>query len=117
MAKNTSAVTTLDDEPSTELAAAAKPSNELPVTDHGGNFSGKRLRLTIQSGEGVVGRQAVFVGVNTVGFNIPRDTPVIVPEEVVQQLKNCVQVVYEPDEKGVQREREVSRFSITVEPV
>lgn len=108
-------VTTIDDEPATD--APAKKSKVLAVPDHGDNFSGKRLRLTIQSGEGAVGRQAVYVGVNGVGFNIPRDTPVDVPEEVVQQLKNCVQTVYESDEKGGTREREVSRFSMTIDLV
>jgi hypothetical protein len=113
-AKDKSTSTSIDDVIDTPEAPAAAA---LAVTDHGDNFSGEKIELTIHSDAGDAGRQAVFVGINGVGFNIPRDTPVAVPVEVVTQLENCMQTVYEGIEGGGTREREVKRFSTTVRQI
>lgn len=109
--KDKTTITSIDD----VVETIDQPKVEtLAITDHGDHFSGERMELTIHSDQGEAGRQAVFVGINGVGFNIPRDTPVDVPIEVIQQLDNAVQVVYEGIEGGGTREREVKRFSTTV---
>lgn len=112
--KDKSTVTSIDDPveiPDTPNAEA------LAITDHGDNFSGDKVELTIHSDTGEAGRQAVFVGINGVGFNIPRDTAVAVPVEIVTQLDNAMQTIYEGIEGGGTREREVKRFSTTVRPI
>lgn len=115
MAKDTTTkATSIDDEPAQDDVVQAQ---EVAVTDHGDNFCGEYVQLTINSGEGTAGRQAVFVGINGYGLNIPRDTPVKVPVEVVQQLDNCMMTIYESVEGGGVKPREVNRFSTTVRPL
>ncbi|MET3135214.1 hypothetical protein AAKU55_005522 [Oxalobacteraceae bacterium GrIS 1.11] len=112
VSKDTS-VTTIDDEPSPLIEQAAKP---LAVTDHGDNFAGRYFDVTIHNSEGEVGRQAVFLGINGHGLNIPRGKPVRVPAEVVEILENAMQIIYEPLPGGGTIEREVLRFPFIARP-
>lgn len=112
--KDKTSVTSIDDPVEIHDTPIA---DTLAITDHGDNFSGDKVELTIHSDTGEAGRQAVFVGINGVGFNIPRDIPNVVPMEVVTQLENCMQTIYEGIEGGGTREREVKRFSTTVRQI
>lgn len=112
--KNESQITSIDDEPTIIDEPTAAP---IKITDHGDNFTGDKVELTIHSGEGAAGRQAVFIGINGHGLNVPRDIAVVVAQEVVDQLDNCTMTVYEALAGGVMAEREVKRFSTTVRPI
>lgn len=109
MAKDSS-VTTIDDAP--EVVIKKKP-DMIAVADNGDNFSGNKVDITIHQGEGEVGSQAVFIGLNGDGFNVPRGIRVSVPKEVAHILENTEQTVYESI-KGQVKERQVRRFSFTI---
>jgi hypothetical protein len=67
----------------------------------------KKFKITIPSTE--KDKSAVFVGVNGVAYNIPRDTEVIVPEPVLLVLKNSVTTNYRlVDEKGAESQKVVA---------
>jgi hypothetical protein len=112
-AKETSVVTSIDDAPDTALDKA-EAVKEIAVSDVHGTFEGERAELTLHSTEGEVGHQAVFLGINGNGFNIPRDTKVIVPAEVIEALENATMEIHEPVVGGNTKIRNVKRFSYTV---
>lgn len=117
MSKKDTNVTTLDDEPA-RLEPAA-PVQKIAVTDNGDHFAGEKVELTLHSDEGEIGRQAVFLGINGHGFNIPRDVPVEVPFEVIEVLNNSMMATYEPvpGGGGKMMERHVKRFSYNYKPL
>jgi len=108
--KDTTVITSIDD-PQDAALEQAEAAPTIAVTDAHGTFEGGRAELTIHSGEGEIGQQAVFLGINGHGFNIPRDKKVNVPIEVAHQLDNCMMTIYESIAGGGTREREVKRFS------
>jgi hypothetical protein len=109
------AVTTLDDAPSASApAAAASPKADLLIK-HSAELTGKRKILTIHAESGPGGSHAVFVGLNGVGYQVPRGKPWNVPAELVENLKNATQTVYERDENDKMIQRESPRFGFTVE--
>jgi hypothetical protein len=108
MAKATdTSITTIDDAPKAEAPA---PVSVLRASDLGADLSGKRVELTINQDSGENGREPVFVGLNGVGFQIPRGVPVNVPVELLEILDNAVQTVYESNGNTAQA-REVKRYS------
>ena len=111
-ARPSSSATTIDDDEPDDAPRVPK----IAVTDHGDNMAGGKVELTLHAGEGDIGRQAVFLGINGHGFNIPRSTPVEVPEEVVQILDNATMTVYEQVGQKM-HEREVKRFSYNIRPI
>jgi len=112
--KDTSTSTSIDDAPDVALdKASTEPVKTLAVSDVHGAFEGERVELIINTSPGEAGNQAVFVGVNGNGFNIPRDIKVNVPIEVLYQLDNATQTIYESIAGGGVQEREVKRFSYT----
>lgn len=108
--KDTTIITSIDD-PQDLAIEQSEDAPALVVSDALGVFNGERAELTINSSEGEVGQQAVFLGINGHGFNIPRDKKVNVPKEVIDQLDNCMMTIYESIVGGGTREREVKRFS------
>lgn len=114
-ATETSQITTLDD--TQDTAQAQQAVADAPAVNgnaHDAALSGERVMLTIYEQEGEAGREAVFVGINGVGYQIPRGKPFSVPVEVVHVLENSVQTIYEPIEGGETRERALKRFNFTV---
>lgn len=108
-----SSVTTLDDAPSKASAPAAKAEAKVLV-QHNDELSGKRKILTIHAEQGEGGNFAVFVGLNGVGYQVPRGIPHNVPDELVQNLRNAQQTVWEnTDGKNVSRE--APRFAFSTE--
>lgn len=78
----------------------------------------KRL-IMINNQEGPGGDQAVFVAVNGMGYNIPREKQVLVPEPVVQVLENAIESTYQRDQSNGQDfgpvvERKRKRFPFQV---
>lgn len=113
--KDTTTITSIDDAPEAALGSA-EASPTVPVTDNLSVFGGDSAELIVQSNaaEGILGQQAVFVGINGYGFNIPRDKKVIVPVEVIENLDNASVVVIEGLDNGQTRERTVKRFAYSV---
>ena len=72
----------------------------------------KMFKLTINSEESVEGRSDVFVGLNGYGYNIKRNMEVVVPEGVVEILKNTV---INTTAQGGEPQR-ISRYNITYSP-
>ena len=114
-ARTEASVTTLDDDVD-ESDTDTPRAETLQVADHGDHMSGEQFELTVHAGEGEIGRQAVFLGINGHGLNIPRSVPVIVPKEVVRVLDDATMIVYERvGEKMVPRD--VKRFSYNARPI
>lgn len=110
---NDSSITTLDDNDTPDEVRESSKPEKIRVSDHGNSMNGERVELTLHAGEGEVGRQAVFLGINGHGFNIPRSIAVDVPVEVIEILDNATMTVYEQIDNKVY-EREVKRFSYNV---
>lgn len=100
--------------PSADDVAAYKASLAAAADQKG--LNDKKYRLTIHEQEGPNGRDAVKVSVNGYASVIKRNEEVIVPERVINVLKNAVKTEYEPndDGKGVV-ERRVRRFNFQYE--
>ena len=110
MAMKDTTITSIDDEPK---AVVLPKTVKVLVTDDGDNMTGERAIVTVQQGEGELGRQAVFLGINGHGYNIPRGVPVELPVEALAVLENAMQTTYENIE-GKMTEREVPRYGMTV---
>jgi hypothetical protein len=114
MAKNQdSSITTIDDAPPATVPVAA---TTLAVNNDRGVLSGERIELTINQTDGENGREPVFVGLDGIGYQIPRGVPVNVPVELLEILDNAVQTVYEST-GTVARPREVKRYSYNTRAV
>lgn len=113
---NGAKITSIDDAP--ETAAAAGATAEAPVAgeliQHNEALSGVRKILTIHPESGEGGNQAVFIGLNGVGFQVPRGKPWNVPVELVNNLDNAEQTIYERNDKGEMIPRVAPRFAYTV---
>lgn len=112
--KETSVVTSIDDAPDVALEKADADTPVLKIPDVHSAFAGDRVELVLNSTEGEVGHQAVFVSINGESFNIPRDTKVIVPVEVIETLDNASMELHEPQPNGTTKVRNVKRYSYTV---
>jgi hypothetical protein len=102
-------ITTIDDAPKAVESVAVA---HLQANNDGDVLSGERAELTIHQGSGEDGREPVFIGLNGTGYQVPRDTPVNVPVELLHILNNAVQTVYEANGNGA-RARDVKRFAFT----
>lgn len=78
----------------------------------------KKYRLIVQNQEGVDNTPYIVVGVNGKVWQIPRDTEVTVPEEVINTLREAVMTLLEQqrDEQGrnIVVERKAPRFPFHV---
>jgi hypothetical protein len=109
--KGNSKVSTIDDVVDSEPEVQ---SQKVHVTDHGDNFSGDKVEITVHQGEGEVGGQPVFLQVNGANVLIPRGIKVEIAEELKHALDNAVYSVYEGAKDGSTKERQVKRFNYTV---
>ena len=89
-------------------------SQKVTMTDHGDNFSGDKVEITIHQGEGEVGGQPVFLQVNGANVLIPRGLKVEIADELKHALDNAVYTIYESAKDGSTKAREVKRFNYTV---
>lgn len=81
---------------------------------HDDALSGDKVSITIYEQEGEIGREGVFVSVNGVGYQIPRDVRSIIPVEVLHVLENSVQDIHESLANGDMKRRALRRFNFSV---
>lgn len=119
MAKTNSQVTTLDDGVDETPAATAAAAGATKVTgaNHDAELSGKKRLLTIAASELEGGHDAVFLSINGYSYQIPRDTPCEVPEEVVEIIKNARVTSYTTAIGGGVVARHNNRYAYSVEAV
>ena len=104
-------VTELDDTP--VAAAPAAETKAAPTADYrvvsGGlppEFSGKRRLVTINMGEGDVGKLPVKMGINGYVILVKRNEKVAIPEEFLHLMQECTQgVILENGQRGGQSPR------------
>lgn len=113
---NNSNVTTLE-QPTTGKTAAAKTAVEggvlKPVGAGSGVFSGKRSKINIAMSKEDGGKDAVFVSVEGVAFQIPRGKTWDVPREVADVLDNAVEFTYDRDGDGNTSRTESPRYAVS----
>lgn len=114
--QTTSKITSIDDAPVTDAAAGtpAEVAVAGELIQHNEALSGVRKILTIHPEGGEGGNTAVFIGLNGVGFQVPRGKPWNVPVELVNNLDNAEQTIYERNDKGEMIPRVAPRFAYTV---
>jgi hypothetical protein len=92
MATNKSQISDIDEQekaaPVVEAVKATTIGSGIP------GASGKRALLTIYSSNDSGGSDAVACGLNGYAFQIQRDVPVNVPEELVMVFKNSIVTHY-----------------------
>lgn len=99
MANPKSQVSTIDEAPKEAV------KEEIVSVAHGiPGVSGEREILTIYSSNEPGGQDPVECGLNGYAFQIKRDVPVNVPEELVQVFRNAI-VTHYIDNKPVDRPR------------
>lgn len=111
MAKNQSQVTNLDDDAGNSDVAVA---TVISGANHDSALSGAKRTLTIHPSEGEFGSDAVFLQINGYAYQIPRGTPCLVPEEVIEVLNNAKQTLVSFGPGGVLIERTVHRYAFSV---
>lgn len=88
--------TTIEDQKPVAVQAVVQPERAAPVqgNSYSGVFSGERsvVSISVEPGEG--GNQAVFVGVQSVGFQLPRGKSWNVPREVANVLRDAQRTDY-----------------------
>lgn len=70
---------------------------EVKMPAQGGHKPGKYIKISIAKTDKHDGSENAFVGVNGVGYSIPRGIAVDVPDFVVEALKNAVQDIVTQD--------------------
>lgn len=117
-----SKVTTLDD--AAALADAAVPASQkapkmatkaVKGANHDAALSGNKRIVTVHPTNDEGGSEAVFLSLNGYAYQIPRGTPVEVPEEVVAILKNAKMEIMSFGKDGEVLVRETQRFPFSVE--
>ena len=112
MARSNSQVSTIEDDDVTAPAAAPQPSS-IRTTGEDLQLSGKRQTITIHSSDSDAGDEPVFVGLNGYGYYIKRGTPVDLPVEVVEVLKNAKTDIVRTTQGGGQEVRTSQRFAFS----
>jgi hypothetical protein len=107
--KDTTQISTLDD--MTDEALAAPAPTTIVGSSHDDALSGEKVNIIIHEQDGDAGQEAVFVGVNGVGYQIPRGKVVAVPVEVLHVLDNSVQKIFQSLPNGETQERSLRRFN------
>lgn len=78
-----------------EELGVTPPMAEIHVKKTSGKQ--KKFVINIPKAAGPSGAEPAFVGIQGVGYYIPRGINVVVPESVVGVLKTAIQTVYEQD--------------------
>lgn len=78
----------------------------------------EKVSIIIRNQGGPGGQDPVFVSVNGMGYQIPREKPVSIPKPILQALENAVEIQYFREEKdgrqiGPVLERKVPRFTLS----
>jgi hypothetical protein len=118
-----SKVTTLDDAAAladdavttTRASAPKAAAKAVKGANHDAALTGKKRVVTIHPTNDEGGSDAVFLSLNGYAYQIPRGTPVEVPEEVVQILKNAKMEIMSFGKDGEVIVRETQRFPFSAE--
>lgn len=109
-------VSSIDDTPVTTKAetksTGAKRTPKVDGFDLA--LSGKKKTITIHVSDAEGGQDAVPIGLNGYMYQVPRGTPVEVPEELVSILENAKTSTYHPNKDGELIERVHNRFAFSV---
>ncbi len=105
-----SQISSIDDTPVIEKPKSKATKSQL--MDAG--IGGAKRTVTIHASDADGGDKAVFVGVNGVGYQIPRGTPQELPLEVIEALKNAVITQYKAGADGVVKAHDVPRYAFSV---
>lgn len=97
-----------------EAPAAAEKSNVQRARQVDGG-TGKFELLTVYAGTESDGQDAVNVGLNGYLYQIPRNKPYLVPEEVVDVLRNSVTTSF-ANVAGVQVASDRPRYAFSAVP-
>ena len=78
-----------------------------------------KVKIILHNQDGPDGDKAKFVAVNGVGFSIPREVPVFVPQPIVVALENATETRYYREERDGQSfgpiiTKEVRRFPFSI---
>ncbi len=88
---------------------------EAPKSEVAGIQAGvKRFTIMIPKSADAQGSEPVFVGLQGLGYTIPRAVNVDVPEGVVEILKNAIQDIVTQDEDGIIHHDYVPAYAYTV---
>lgn len=117
--KNQSQVSTIDDEPVNEVTIEAKAAAAADVQADGADdaLSGKMEMVTIHASNDENGGDAVLLIHNGYARQVPRDTPVKLPTEVVQILRDAKVTHYKPGHGGTNIEEMRPRYAFSAVPV
>jgi uncharacterized protein (DUF1501 family) len=116
-----SKVTTLEDAAAAaDLAVATHQAPKASAktvkgANHDAALTGKKRIVTVHPTNDEGGSDAVFLSLNGYAYQIPRGTPVEVPEEVVQILKNAKMEIMSFGKDGEVLVRETQRFPFSAE--
>lgn len=110
---NADTVATLDDdvmETISEPAQVVTPG--VSASNHG--FSGEKVRVVINEGEGDAGREAVYVALNEYSAQIPRNQECVIPVEVFNSCIKAAKVSTLVRTRDGLEDRTVNRFSYSM---
>lgn len=105
------------------MAAAEEEAEVLDLSSTSGEIeimTAPKVKLMVFNQDGPDGNQPIFVAVNGVGFAIPREMVVAVPQPVINALRDAVEIKYYREQDaagqpfGPMRERPVQRYNFQV---
>ena len=115
--KNQSQVSTIDDEPEQAIEVIAANAGIVQAENTDDNLSGKMELVTIHSSAEENGGDAVLLIHNGFARQVPRDTPVKLPTEVAQILRDSKVAQYKPGPGGTNHEEMRPRYAFSAVPV
>lgn len=110
---NESQITTIDDAPAADKITRAPRKGKSPGD---APLSGNFVMLTIHPTSEDGGNDAVFVGHNGTGYQIPRGKPFRVPREVAEVVENAMVTTFKPGNSGGVVTTTVPRFAHSIQP-
>ncbi len=108
-----SQVTTLDDSNDVDVAVAPA-SGAIKGANFDASLSGLKKTVTIHADGTESGNDAVFVGINGFGYQIPRGKPFEVPVEVIKVLEDAKMDILSPVPGGGVAVRSTPRYAFSV---
>lgn len=104
--------TSIDTPKTTQVQATGVIENKIRAFDP--EFSGETVIVTINRGEGELGKAPVYLNVNSSNVLIPRNTKCEIPKELFEALENAKIMEYSTDAQGKVSEAEVQRYAYVV---
>jgi hypothetical protein len=117
--KNQSQISSIDDEPLVQVSPEVMAANAgiVPAENMDDGLSGKMEMVTVHSSSEENGGDAILLIHNGYARQIPRDTPVKIPTEVAQVLRDAKVTQYKPGPGGAVTEEQRPRYAFSAVPV